>query len=107
MRSIFTFGFGQNCSCGRKLANHYTVIEAEDPRSEMVRRWDRSWSFEYPTEEEAGVSEFNLQLIDFDKGGGDFCACGDEVIKKKPCHGCAEFYCNDCAGKPAKLQQPT
>lgn len=59
-RYIFTFGHGQPNFPG------YVVVygrDADNCREKMMALYGRRWSMQYRTEEEAGVSQFNLQLI--------------------------------------------
>lgn len=59
---VFTFGFGQ-CVDGVALAGKYVRIRgtADDARAEMLRRFGRTWAFQYESEEAAGVERFGLQ----------------------------------------------
>lgn len=60
MKQIFTWGFGQ------KYPNCYTIIEAPtrgECRAEMFRQYGTKWSFQYDSEEAAGVKKYNLKEI--------------------------------------------
>ena len=65
---IFTFGFDHiHPETGRRLANHYLVIRAEDSetaRAEMVRRFGTKWAFQYPSREMAGVDKWHLAELE-------------------------------------------
>jgi hypothetical protein len=77
--SVFTFGYGQHCECGRSLAECYTVLEAEhwtDARDRMIELWGQTWSRQYDTPEQAGVSQFGLTLIETNTTDPARCRCG-------------------------------
>jgi hypothetical protein len=60
----FTFGFGQ------VYANCYTTIRAQNKitaRLRMFNKCGRKWAFQYDSAEDAGVKEFGLHYIEFDK----------------------------------------
>lgn len=75
-RRVFTFGFGHACSCGRALANCYTVIEAPNARAKMASIWGTKWAFEYADEERAGVERYGYSLIESTSPDTGRCACG-------------------------------
>jgi hypothetical protein len=60
---IFTFGFGQWHGARRNnfVRIHGTFMEA---RKEMFRCYGRQWSMQYPSEQAAGVQQFNLKEIE-------------------------------------------
>jgi len=64
---IFTFGFDHvHPVTGGSLAKRFVRIRAEDAeaaRWEMVRRWGLKWSFQYETEEQAGVARWGLTEV--------------------------------------------
>lgn len=69
---IFTFGSGHNDPNHSSLINFYTVIEAPTYSAAREKMWEKrgpKWSFEYETEEEAGVERWNLTLIPFEELG--------------------------------------
>ena len=56
---IFTFGCGQpNAGCFVRITGTYVSA-----REEMFRRYERRWSMQYASEQEAGVQEFNLREL--------------------------------------------
>lgn len=59
---IFTFGFGHVATGEVPLRNRFVRIRGtfEEARTEMVRRFGRTWAFQYPSEDEAGVSTYGL-----------------------------------------------
>lgn len=82
-RMIFTFGFGQHCTCGRSLASCYTELDdAGDHRAldRMYRLWGRNWSRPYLTAEAAGVGSFQLTRIETNADDPTRCRCGAAVI---------------------------
>lgn len=63
---IFTFGFGQHDpQTGEPLANSYIVVQGDinESRRWMEERYGRQWAFQYPNEEAAGVSKWNLRRV--------------------------------------------
>ena len=54
---IFTFGYG-HCPNHNYFVRIYGTFD--EARDIMVRNFGRKWSMQYPSEEEAGVKEFNL-----------------------------------------------
>jgi len=60
VKQIFTFGFGQ------KNEGCYTIIKGktkDECRQKMFEKYGQEWSFQYDSEEKAGVSRFNLKKI--------------------------------------------
>lgn len=57
---FFTFG-GGHAHQGGYVRIHGTHSAARD---EMVRRFGRKWSNQYPTPEEAGIAEFGLHEVE-------------------------------------------
>jgi len=59
---IFTFGFGHVATGDVPLRNRFVRIRGtyEEARTEMLRRFGRTWAFQYESEEAAGVERFNL-----------------------------------------------
>jgi hypothetical protein len=87
--TIFTFGFGQRCLCGRSLAHSYTELDdADDERAvdRMYRLWGQCWSREYASAEAAGVVEYRLTRIETNVDDSRRCRCGarlDTLITTK------------------------
>jgi len=61
---IFTFGYGHEHH-GEPYHNKFVRIHGtfESARAEMVERYGRRWSMQYPNEKEAGVREWNLEEV--------------------------------------------
>lgn len=79
--SIFTFGFGHECKCGRGLGGHYTVVEpdpetGDSARDRMYKTWARKWAFEYPTKEDAGVERWGIKEVITNFTDPTRCPCG-------------------------------
>ena len=64
---IFTFGFGHtHPKTGESLANTFVRIAAADSeaaREEMYRRFGQKWSFQYDSEQKAGVEKYGLREL--------------------------------------------
>lgn len=54
---IFTFGWGHHPNQNYFVRIFGTYVSA---REIMVRNFEQKWSMQYASEEEAGVSEYNL-----------------------------------------------
>lgn len=81
--TVFTFGFGHECVCGRALGSCYTIVEPTDEqtsRERMFARWGRKWAFDYPTTEAAGVDTWGMQLVPTNFSDLTRCPCGDALI---------------------------
>lgn len=97
---IFTFGFGQQCSCGRSLANCYTELDRTDVTTpygvvicdesavdRMYRLWGQNWSRAYATAEEAGVAEHGLKRIETNTDDPARCRCGAALTTQVEANG--------------------
>lgn len=58
---IFTFGFGQEHD-GVGMKNKFVRIHGtfDEARAEMIRRFGKTWAFQYADEDEAGVERWHL-----------------------------------------------
>jgi len=56
----FTFGCGQNPGLGY-YAKFYGT--ADSARDQMVKEYGPKWSFQYKSEEAAGVKKYNLKCV--------------------------------------------
>lgn len=77
--SVFTFGGGHECECGRRLNNTYTTFEddaEQSARDKMFKAWGPKWSMEYPTTEEAGVERFAMPYFETNTTDPTRCRCG-------------------------------
>jgi hypothetical protein len=72
---IFTFGFAHvHPITGESLANCYVRVPGniEESRDRMFASiFGRTWGFQYPTEEAAGVEKWGLTEIPFVEGVPD------------------------------------
>lgn len=57
---IFTFGLGLFSAPARYIKIKGTYDSA---RKEVCRRFGKKWAFQYPSEEKAGVAQWDLQEI--------------------------------------------
>jgi len=77
--SVFTFGGGHECECGRRLNNAYTTFEddaEQTARDKMFKVWEPKWSMEYPTAEEAGTERFGMTYFETNTTDPARCRCG-------------------------------
>lgn len=77
--SVFTFGSGHECVCGRSLYKTYTTFEADETqsaRTKMFVAWGVKWSMEYETPELAGAAKYGLEHFATNTTDPSRCLCG-------------------------------
>lgn len=94
MKFYFTWASDQKY-LGKSMANHYTIIEANDSdeaRQKMFARFGTEWGFQYKSAEEAGVDEYKLIHFPFTQEKYEPCGgCGNDN-PQNVCIGCFHSF---------------